>query len=84
LIAHILAVENIDAQAAVMVGDRHYDMVGAQQNGVSAIGVTWGFGTEQELVEAGAIGLCKKPQALANQAKLLLPLPPAPTTSVLP
>ena len=73
LIAHILTHENIDAQTAVMVGDRAYDIVGAQQNGMGAIGVTWGFGTEQELAKAGADGLCSKPADLSSQAELLLP-----------
>jgi phosphoglycolate phosphatase len=82
LIAHILTHENIDAQAAVMVGDRHYDIAGAQQNGMGAIGVTWGFGTEEELTEAGAQGLCPAPQELINQARVLLPLRPSETAAL--
>ncbi|WP_165313204.1 HAD hydrolase-like protein [Rothia halotolerans] len=40
--------------AAVMVGDREYDAVGAAANGMPCIGVSWGFGTEEELTAAGA------------------------------
>jgi phosphoglycolate phosphatase len=39
---------------ATMVGDRRYDILGARQNGLRAIGVTYGFGDRQELVAAGA------------------------------
>jgi phosphoglycolate phosphatase len=66
---------------AVMVGDRHYDIAGAQQNGMGAIGVTWGFGTEEELTEAGANELCNKPSDLASQTRLLLPPLPSAAAS---
>lgn len=38
----------------VMVGDRKFDIFGAHQNGLSAIGVTYGYGGKQELLQAGA------------------------------
>ena len=37
-----------------MVGDRFYDIRGAIANHVTAIGVTYGYGTREELEEAGA------------------------------
>ncbi len=64
LIAHVLADLQLTATAAVMVGDRHYDIRGAQQNGVKAIGVLWGYGSQAELESAGAIALCEHPQDL--------------------
>lgn len=39
----------------VMVGDRHHDIDGAAANGLPAIGVLCGFGSESELRTAGAI-----------------------------
>ena len=39
---------------AAMVGDRFYDVEGALANGIDAIGAGYGFGTEEELLEAGA------------------------------
>ncbi len=39
---------------AVMVGDRLYDMAAAKSCGFKSIGVTYGFGSEEELKEAGA------------------------------
>lgn len=64
LIAHLLAQEQIPTTAAIMIGDRHHDIHGAKQNGLRAIGVTWGFGSATELTEAGADMLCHTPKAL--------------------
>lgn len=49
LIRHVLAEEGIAPERAWMVGDRMYDVEGARSNGVEAIGVLWGFGSEEEL-----------------------------------
>ena len=38
----------------IMVGDRSHDIEGALSLGGSAIGVTWGYGSKNELREAGA------------------------------
>lgn len=38
----------------VMIGDRFYDVRGARKTGVNAISVGWGFGSADELREAGA------------------------------
>lgn len=38
----------------LMVGDRHFDINGANGAGVSSIGVTFGYGSEEELRSAGA------------------------------
>jgi len=51
------ALEKLGSPAAenvVMVGDRHHDIVGAKKNGLTSIGVLYGFGDEAELREAGA------------------------------
>lgn len=32
-----------------MVGDRHYDLDGGRRFGLTTIGVTWGYGSEEEL-----------------------------------
>lgn len=61
LIAHLLKTEGIAAENAVMIGDRQHDIYGARQNGVRAIGVTWGFGTATELTASGADVLCHRP-----------------------
>jgi phosphoglycolate phosphatase len=49
------ALDALDAEPAVMVGDRSFDVVGAHANGLPAIGVTWGIGTAEELADADAL-----------------------------
>jgi phosphoglycolate phosphatase len=51
--------------AAAMVGDRRYDMAAAREHGLRAVGVLWGIGDEQELLEAGAHALARTPAELS-------------------
>jgi phosphoglycolate phosphatase len=64
LIARLLRVEGVDPRQAVMVGDRSHDIIGAHANGVSAVGVLWGYGTRAELEKAGADRLVASPAEL--------------------
>lgn len=43
-----------DKDKAIMIGDRKYDMMGAQMNGIDSIGVLYGYGNREELEKAGA------------------------------
>lgn len=52
------------AAECVMIGDRYHDMVGARNNAFRAIGVTWGYGSPEELRDAGAIALAASPTEL--------------------
>jgi phosphoglycolate phosphatase len=61
LLAHILQHQGIDPRDAVMVGDRRFDMIGAKNHAVRAVGVLWGFGSEEELKTAGADEICRHP-----------------------
>ncbi|QCR20045.1 HAD hydrolase-like protein [Agrococcus sp. SGAir0287] len=55
LIARALTELGVAASpAVVMVGDRRHDVEGAHEAGVRAIGVTWGYGSRDELEVAGA------------------------------
>ena len=49
-----------------MIGDRHMDIEGARHHGLSSVGVLWGFGSEQELREAGATQLATTPMQLLS------------------
>ena len=53
-----------ERRQSVMIGDRCHDIVGALNNGFRAIGVTWGFGTEDEIRGAGAHCLAAAPEQL--------------------
>jgi phosphoglycolate phosphatase len=56
--------ERSAARESVMIGDRHHDVVGAVNNGFRAIGATWGYGTANELLGAGAACLATAPEQL--------------------
>jgi phosphoglycolate phosphatase len=58
LLRYALDVAKVDPQTAIMIGDRSHDMVGARTNGMTAIGVTYGYGSEDELRSAGAHHIC--------------------------
>jgi phosphoglycolate phosphatase len=64
LIRHILDQERFDPARAVMIGDREHDAIGARANGIASIGVTWGYGSQTELLEAGAACLVDEPRGL--------------------
>ncbi len=66
LLAHVLRAEGIGPEQAVMVGDRQFDMLAASANGVAGVGVTWGYGTREELLDAGARALCLAPSDLGR------------------
>ncbi len=66
LIASIVARENVDPAQAVMIGDREFDVIAAVGNNMPAVGVTWGYGSAEELQAAGAAILCDRPSALAR------------------
>lgn len=61
LILHVLNKEAVEPADAVMVGDRSNDVRGALANGIPAIGVTYGYGTRGELVDADATWVCDAP-----------------------
>ncbi|MBE7384149.1 MAG: HAD family hydrolase [Leptolyngbya sp. SIO1E4] len=71
LLAYVLHREGIEPAEVVMVGDRYHDILGAQKNGIPAIGVMWGFGSAMELQEAGATLLCQTPGDLPNILRTL-------------
>lgn len=69
LLPWILATEAIDPAAAVMIGDREHDVIGARAAGVASVGVAWGYGRDGELTAAGAARVVGR---VADLADLLL------------
>ena len=49
-----------------MVGDRDQDIAGAAANGLPSAGVLWGYGSREELRDAGADILISKPAELVG------------------
>ena len=46
-----------DRSEVILIGDTKYDAVGAAKAGIDCVGVTYGFGTREELLEAGAVAV---------------------------
>ena len=69
VLEHALKLLDADAADALMVGDRKYDVEGAAENGVTCMGVLYGYGDRAELERAGAICLAVTP---ADIARLIL------------
>lgn len=67
VVAYALASCSIaDPSRAVMVGDRLHDVKGATENGLDCIGVLYGYGTREELLDAGAVAVAKDIPALTD------------------
>ena len=62
VIAYALREFGVDPETAVMVGDREHDIQGAAENGIPAIGITWGYGDRAELEGAGAKAVFDTPE----------------------
>ncbi|MFL6816953.1 MAG: HAD hydrolase-like protein [Bradyrhizobium sp.] len=65
LLAHILSRHNLSPSRSLMVGDRRHDIFGAHTVGMRGLGVLWGYGTRDELENAGADQLVESPADLA-------------------
>jgi phosphoglycolate phosphatase len=66
LLSYALKQVSEDPSRAVMIGDRSHDMIGARNNGMTAIGVLYGYGSREELLDAGAHHVCPTPQAVLD------------------
>lgn len=71
VIAACLAEENVPLDQAIIVGDTKYDMIGGKNTGIGTIGVTWGFGLEEELLLNGADCLCHSPLEIENSLETM-------------
>lgn len=51
IIAHIIKkLPEADKSKTIMIGDRFYDINGARENLIDSIGVTYGYGSQKELI----------------------------------
>ena len=55
----------------VMIGDRENDMNGAKQNGIESVGVLYGYGSREELENAGACHITNDVQELGRVLRTL-------------
>ena len=49
-----------------MIGDRDQDIDGAKANGLQSAGVLWGYGSREELMDAGADYIVSAPSDIVN------------------
>src|ERR1700739_1602324 len=68
LLNHALKIAKVDPRQAIMIGDRSHDIIGARNNGMTAIGVLYGYGSKQELLDAGAHHLCATHRDVLDRA----------------
>ena len=55
VISFVLKENNIkDLKKVLMIGDRKHDILGAKANNIQSIGVLYGYGDYDELLQAGA------------------------------
>lgn len=71
LVAYALEKSGTDPAAAVMVGDRKFDIQGANVNHIDSVGVLYGFGSREEFRKEGAGHIVRD---VAELERLLLAL----------
>ena len=57
---------NPDVRDCVMIGDREHDIIGGKAHGMDTIGVTFGYGSEDELQIAGATHVAHTPAEIVK------------------
>ena len=63
VIAYLLE-QTGDVSHAIMVGDTKYDVIGASAHSIPTIGVSWGYGTVEDMQSAGAAAIAYTTQEL--------------------
>ena len=64
LLSHLLARERLRPESTFMLGDRAQDMLAAAANGAHPVGALWGYGSREELAQAGATAFCEQARDL--------------------
>lgn len=67
VIEYVLAQTGItDRSSVLMIGDRRQDVLGAHKTGIKCMGILWGYGSTEELTEAGADYIAETPQQVTD------------------
>jgi len=66
LLAWLLSKKQLSAADTVMVGDRSHDIIGAVNNEMRSVGVLYGYGSKEELADAGVNQFCEHPIQLLD------------------
>lgn len=66
VIAHVRKEYGFDPASTIMIGDRKHDLIGAKEEGLPAIGVSYGYGSIAELENENPIAIVNTPEELEN------------------
>src|SRR4029078_13021682 len=67
LLEYALREVSVNPAKTLMIGDRSRDMVVAKNNGMQRIGVLYGYGSRDELLESGAPHVCATPREILRR-----------------
>ncbi len=62
----LMLLGNPDVRDCVMIGDREHDVLGGAAHGMDTLGVTFGYGSEEELLRAGATRVAHSPSQIVE------------------
>jgi len=65
LVGYILRQRSLDPESTVMIGDRARDIESGRAHGTRTVGVTYGFGTLEEIAAAQPDRICHSPPEIA-------------------
>ncbi len=58
VLEYLFETTGIDRKETILIGDTKFDAIGAREAGISCLGVTYGFGSREELEREGVVALC--------------------------
>ena len=61
LVKELIDRRELVPEETIMVGDRKHDVIAARKNRVTSLGVTYGYGSRDELIQAGVEYICGAP-----------------------
>ncbi|MDA0241275.1 MAG: HAD hydrolase-like protein, partial [Proteobacteria bacterium] len=67
----LLSTEGVAPDKSVMIGDRRHDIEAAKVNGTQSIGVSYGYGSDEELSAAAPDGYAATPADITAAIDLL-------------
>lgn len=70
LLNQLFEEQNLAPETCLMIGDRKGDIEAGRNNGISTVGVLWGYGSQEELTAASPDYLAQTPSDLFSIIKL--------------
>ncbi|MCD8120581.1 MAG: HAD hydrolase-like protein [Lachnospiraceae bacterium] len=61
---------DLEKDDIILIGDTIYDVEGANQAGIRCMAVSFGFGDVQQMLEAGAVGVCDSLEELPGRIEM--------------